>query len=231
MAIVGIIGGLGPESTIEYYRQIISAYEERDPNAGGPPLIINSVNMKHLLGMVEAGELEGLVAYLSEAVRRLASAGAQVGLISAVTPHIVFDAVQRRSPIPLISIVETACEAAEQLGITRAGLLGTRFTMQGRFYPEVFQRSGIRILMPRPAEQDEVHEIYFEELVKCVILPATRKRLLAIVQRMIDEDGIQALVLGGTELSLLVREPTVCGIPVLDSTKLHVERAVTELLR
>ncbi len=231
MAIVGIIGGLGPESTVEYYRQIISAYEERNPGAGGPPLIINSINMKKLLAMVSAGELDALVDYLSEEVKRLASAGAEVGLVSAVTPHIAFDAVQRRSPIPLISIVESACEAAEQLGITRAGLLGTRFTMQGRFYPDVFQRSGIRVFVPPLADQDVVHQIYFEELVKCVILPATRKRLLTIVQRMIDDEGIQALVLGGTELSLLVREPTVCRIPVLDSTKIHVDRAVKELMR
>ncbi len=231
MAIVGMIGGLGPESTVEYYRQIVSAYEERRPEAGGPPLIINSINMKKLLAMVAAGELEALVDYLSEEVERLASAGAVVGLISAVTPHMVFDAVQRRSSIPLISIIEAVCEAAEQLGITRAGLLGTRFTMRGHFYPDVFQRSGIHIFLPTLKEQDEVHEIYFGELVKCVILPATRKRLLAIVQRMIDEDGIQALVLGGTELSLLVREPVICGIPVLDSTRIHVERAVKELLR
>ena len=231
MAIVGMIGGLGPESTIDYYRQIISAYEERCPDAGGPPLILNSINMKKLLAMVEAGELESLVAYLYDEVQRLANAGAEVGLISAVTPHIVFDALQQRSPIPLISIVEATCEAAEQLGITRAGLIGTRFTMQGRFYPEVFQRSGIKVIVPTLTEQDVVHQIYFGELVKYVILPASRKRLLEIVRRMKDEDGIQALVLGGTELSLLVRESAVCGIPVLDSARIHVERAVAELLR
>lgn len=137
MKTLGIIGGVGPESTIEYYRRIMAAYRERSPDHGAASIVINSIDNKKQLGFVERGALNELTEYLVGEIERLSRASADIGLIAANTPHLVFDAVQERSPIPLISIVGATCAAAKAAGLKRLALFGTRFTMQatlpGRF--------------------------------------------------------------------------------------------------
>jgi aspartate racemase len=227
---IGIIGGLGPESTIEYYRLIIASYAERRPDGSYPSIIINSIDLQKLRDMVEANERARMTEFLVSEIQRLARAGAECGLVAANTPHIVFDEVRRQSPIPLISIVEATCEAAKALGLKKLGLFGTRFTMQGRFYPDVFSKEGIVLAAPEEHDQAFIHDRYFGELVKGIVLPETRERLLTIVDRLKGRDGIQGLILGGTELSLILRDPTVRGIPVLDTTKIHAKAIVAEAL-
>jgi aspartate racemase len=245
MKTLGIIGGIGPESTIEYYRLIIAAYRERQSVAGVrvvdthaqdaratsyPSIIIKSVDLTQLLRWIGANELDAFTDHLASEIERLARAGADFGALASNTPHIVFDELRRRSPIPLISIVESTCEAAQVLGLKRVALFGTRFTMRGRFYPEVFSRAGLTIFVPEEDEQTYIHEIYMKELLNNIFLPETRQRLLAIVDRMKAADNIEALILGGTELPLILREAEHDGIPFLDTTKIHVERIVAELL-
>jgi aspartate racemase len=180
---------------------------------------------------VAFGLLDPLEEYLAVAVESLARAGADFALIAANTPHIVFDPVQRRSPIPLISIVEAACEAAQQLRLSRLALLGTGFTMQGRFYPEVFSRAGLELVVPSKEEQAFIHDKYINELLENIFLPATRDRLIAIVEEMKQRHRIQGVILAGTELPLILREVAdQAAIPFLDTTRIHVDRAVKELL-
>jgi aspartate racemase len=226
MKTVGIIGGIGPESTIEYYRLMVAAYRERKQDGSYPSIIIDSIDMKKLLGLIGANQLGGATEYLSAEVQRLARAGAELGLLAANTPHVVFDELHRQSPIPLVSIVEATCEAAGALGLKRLGLLGTRFTMQGRFYPEVFSREGMTLVLPDEDEQTYVHEKYLGELVEGIFLPETRERLLAIVARLKEREGIEGLILGGTELPLILRGSTQSGIPFLDTTRIHVAAVV-----
>ena len=230
MKTVGMIGGIGPESTIDYYRLIIAAYREQKPDGSYPAIVINSVDLTKLVGWFERNELPKVTEYLVGEVQKLARAGADFGLLAANTPHIVFDEIRRQSPIPLISIVEATCEAAKALGLKKVGLLGTRFTMQGRFYPEVFSRACITLAVPQQNEQDYIHDKYMNELLKGVFLPETRERLLAIVDQLKQREGIQGLILGGTELPLILRDATAGGIPLLDTTRIHVNAAVAQLL-
>jgi aspartate racemase len=222
---LGMIGGLGPESTVDYYKLIVAAYRERT-NGGYPAIIINSVDLNKARDLVTANSLAELTEYLVAEVQRLARAGADFGLITANTPHIVFDDIQRQSPIPLLSIVGATCQAVRALGLKKVGLLGTRFTMQGRFFPEVFEKAGITLVVPGEDEQAWLHEKYFGELVNGVFLPETRERILAIIRRMRQSDGIEAVILGGTELPLLLRDAPPQGIPCLDTTQIHVKAAV-----
>jgi aspartate racemase len=148
MKTLGVIGGIGPESTIEYYRLLIQAYRTHVPDGSNPPILINSVNMKYLVTLFETNELAKVTEYLLAEIQKLADGGAHCGLLSANTPHVVFDEVSRRSPIPLVSIVEATCEAARKLGLKRLALFGTRFTMQGQFYPKVFSRAEIASSYP-----------------------------------------------------------------------------------
>ncbi len=230
MKLIGIIGGIGPESTVDYYRLFISIYRERRPDGSYPPLLINSIDLAKALQLVGSNDLAGLTAYLLVEIRRLAQAGATHGLLSANTPHIVFDELQRASPIPLLSIVETACRAAVAQKLKRAGLFGTRFTMQGGFYQQVFEREGIDIVVPEAADQEFIHDTYMNELVNGVFLAETRERYIAIARQLKKQNSIEALILGGTELPLLLRDASGIGMPLLDTTRLHVERAVSEFL-
>jgi aspartate racemase len=230
MKTVGMIGGIGPESTVEYYRAIIAAYREQRPDGSYPPIIVNSIDMKRMLDLIEANELAGVTDYLVGEVETLARAGADFALLAANTPHLVFDRIERRSPIPLVSIVQAALEAAKALALRKLGLLGTRFTMQGRFYSDLFSREGIALVVPDPEGQAYVHHIYMHELVKGIILPETREELLNIVDRLKAREAIQGLILGGTELPLILRGDTARGVSLLDTTQIHVKSVVAHML-
>ena len=138
MKTLGIIGGLGPESTVEYYRMIIDSYREKVQDGNYPSIQINSINMTKMLNLVGKKDFTGLTDYLLAEVIKLANAKAEIGLIASNTPHVVFKEISRQSPIPLISIVEATCKAVKVLGLEKVGLIGTRFTMQGEFYTKVF---------------------------------------------------------------------------------------------
>src|SRR6266404_7504202 len=230
MKTLGIIGGLGPESTVDYYQRIIALYRERTRDGSYPEFIIASVNLTKGLNFMEAGDLAGMADYLLEAIGKLARAGADVGLISANTPHIVFDDVAAKSPIPLISIVEATCAAAKARKLQRLALFGTRYTMQASFYPKVFSRERIELLVPERDDQNYIHDKYFRELVPGKFLPEICAGLLAIVDRMKARSDIDGVILAGTELPLILRDPDHNGVPFLDTTRIHVEAAVTEML-
>src|SRR5947199_2837530 len=225
MKTLGIIGGLGPESTIDYYQRLIALYRERTGDGSYPEFIINSVNLKKGLDFMAANNLAGMADYLLEGIGKLARAGANFGLIAANTPHIVFDDVAPRSPIPLISIVEATCAAAKAQNLKRLALFGTRYTMQANFYPKLFAREGIDLLVPDSQDQDFIHAKYMSELVPGKFLAETRAGLLTIVDRMKATNDIDGVILAGTELPLLLRYSDHNGIPFLDTTKIHCEAA------
>jgi aspartate racemase len=229
MKTLGIVGGIGPESTIDYYRLIIASYRAKKLDGSAPSIIINSVDLQSMLSLIAANDLPKLTDFLVTEVQRLAGAGADFGLLAANTPHMVFDEVSARSPIPLISIVEATRDASLAGGFQKLGLFGTRFTMQARFFFDVFERSGMTLVVPDDPDQLFIHDKYMNELGKNIFLDETRDRMLAIARDLVEQQGIQSLILGGTELPLLLRDADI-GVPLLDTTKIHVERAVGALL-
>jgi aspartate racemase len=227
---LGIVGGLGPESTIEYYRFILDGYRGRRSDGSAPHLIIDSLDVTRAIAMLDANDLSGLVDYISGAVERLTRAGAEVALIAANTPHIVFDRIKQRASIPMISIVQATCYRALALGLKRLGLLGTGFTMRAHFYPEVFARAGLELRLPAEGEQAFIHEKYIHELLKNKFEAETRAALLGIIERLRRDKGIEAVVLAGTELPLLLRGSEPEGLRFLDTTLIHVSAAVEAIL-
>ena len=231
MKLLGIIGGTGPESTVEYYRLLISSYRDAKRDGSYPQLLINSIDNQKLLALIGAKELQAVTDWLVREVERLAAAGAEFGLFAANTPHIVFDEVQRQSSIPLLSIVKVTCAAAKTQSIKTAGLFGTRFTMQGGFYPRVFSREAIRLIVPKLEEQEYIHHIYMSELLNGIFLPDTRTRMLSIVDRLREQEQVDGLILGGTELPLLLKDQCYAGIPFLNTVAIHVEQAVRAMMQ
>lgn len=231
MAVVGLIGGIAPESTVDYYRSMVALYRERRGADHYPRILINSVNLSTLVELVTTGRLDDLTSFLLDELGRLKRAGADFGLLASNTPHIVFDRVSAQSPIPLLSIVEATAEAASAGGFRTVGLFGTRFTMEGGFYASVLARFGIHLVLPNPEERDFVHSKYMGELIQGQFRPDTRNAFEALIRTLHVRDAVEAIILGGTELPLLLRDATDLPCPLLDTTAIHVESAVRRLLQ
>lgn len=229
MKTLGIIGGIGPGSTVDYYRTIIELYRARMADGSYPPILINSIDMQRVLTTVGAGELDALTNWLLAELQKLDRAGADFAIMASNTPHIVFDDLERQSPLPLISIVEKTCSAAKARGHKRLALFGTRFTMQGTAYRDLFSRQEIAVIAPDPEDLDYIHDKYMSELVAGIFLPETRSGLLAVVDRMAQQANIDAVILGGTELPLLLRDPSHNGLALLNTTRIHCEAAVDRM--
>ena len=230
MKTLGLIGGVGPESTIEYYRLLIDGYRERVGDGSYPHFHLSSIDLKRMVDFFSAGKLQEVAEYLLAELQALSRAGADFAAVAANTPHAVFDVLRQRAPLPLVSIVEATCDAARAQGLRRVGLFGTRFTMRGRFYPDVFDAAGVELVVPATAEQDYIHDKYMGELVVGVFSDKTRAGLLEIVQRLRRDEHIEGLILGGTELPLILRDATEAGVPLLDTTRLHVAAILNRML-
>jgi aspartate racemase len=231
MKTLGMIGGIGPESTVDYYKNIIALYRERQPDGHYPQFVINSIDLQKGIDFLEANDLAGMTEFLLAEIQQLPRAGAEFGIIAANTPHIVFDEVKAKSPIPFISIVEASCDYAKARKLKRLGLFGTRYTMQADFYQKVFRRGGVELVVPETKDQDYIHEKYFAELVPGIFLSETRANLLSIVDRMKAKIDIEGVLLAGTELALILRGDSHNGIALLDTGKIHCQAAVNEMLK
>ena len=230
MKTVGIIGGIGPESTIEYYRKIVSSYLKRQTTGNYPQIIINSIDMTKMLDLIGNGEFEEVSHYLASEIKKLEYAGAEFGVLASNTPHIVFNKVCELSQLPLISIVEATGKKIADIGLEKVALFGTKFTMQGGFYAEVLSKNGIEVITPDEADQRFIHDKYMSELVKGIILDQTRTGLINVIEKMKKKNNVQGLILGGTELPLILKPDNVSGVHVFDTTEIHVE-SIMEVLR
>ncbi|HEV2664007.1 MAG TPA: amino acid racemase, partial [Blastocatellia bacterium] len=154
VTIFGLVGGIAPESTIDYYRQIIAEYRKTDSEGGHPLILITSVDLHRTIRLLNASRYDELADILVTEIARLERAGAAFAAIASNTAHIVFEEVAKRSTLPLMSIVEVTCAAAKNQGIRRPALFGTRFLMNAPFYAEIFALAGLRVVLPTTADQD-----------------------------------------------------------------------------
>lgn len=229
MAKIGMIGGLGPESTLDYYRLLIETYRNKTKCESNPEIIIYSIDINTLLKLVANKQWDNLVELLVNSIEVLHKAGADFGFISSNTPHIVFDRVQELSPIPLLSIVDETCNYMKKIGVKKVGLLGTKFTMQSEFYQRACNKNNIKIFVPNEKEQNYIHNKLMTEIELGNFFDETRKGLMDIIKRMIEEDSIEGAILGCTELPLILTKSEF-GIPFLNTTKIHVESIINYYL-
>jgi aspartate racemase len=224
MKVIGIIGGVGPESTVDYYKSIITTCRIGQSLAA-PEIIIYSINIDEVLSLVGQRDWSKLIYLLVSKIKALHRAGADFAAISANTPHIVFDEVAEKSPIPLISIVTATLEKTRQLGLKKVGLLGTKFTMQANFFAPPFAAQGMEVVVPPAQDQEYIHEKLMTEIELGMFTEETRQGLVAVAKRMKQTEQIEGIILGCTELPLILREDD-CGIPSLNTTAIHVEAIV-----
>ncbi|MBN2553444.1 MAG: amino acid racemase [Spirochaetales bacterium] len=222
---IGIVGGLGPESTIEYYRGIIEAFRPTYESLGYPEIAIESVDLRSFTEQAEAGQWDGIAAALIERFETLRRGGAEFGAIASNTPHRVFEQVQGGTKLPLLSIVTAVRDHSRKLGVSTLCLLGTRFTMESEFFQRSFQQAGIDLVVPNAREIDYIQEKLFAEVEFGMVEDETRKGFLAIVERLREEQHSEGVILGCTELPLLLKAEDIRG-HYIDTTAIHIAAIV-----
>jgi aspartate racemase len=227
---IGLIGGIGPESSIEYYRLIIKRFQEKLNTKDYPELMINSINMTQMLDYVFNNKLDKLVDFLMERINDLEKTGVDYMAIASNTPHIVFDKLAEKSNTPLVSIVEVTCKEVQDKKIQRVALFGTKSTMTNGFYNDVAQKYGINIVLPDDEKQDYIHNKYMTELVFNKIVPETKEQLIQIIRELKEEESIEGLILGGTELPLILKQSDFDDIKIFNTTEIHVESIVAKII-
>jgi aspartate racemase len=230
---IGIIGGLGPEATIDYYKQIIEIFNTQNSNkkAVYPEIIIYSVDLWKLVELFNADQFDNVARYLSDRIIDLQKAGAEFAVLSANTPHLVFNEIQSQVNIPLISIVETCAKRAQAMNRKRCLLLGTKFTMQNNFYQKVFEEFDIEIFVPDVGQIDFIHSKILNEMELGIFREETKQEMLEIVSDLQKRYNVDGVILGCTEFPILFKEDEYLRLPFLNTTGIHVEAIVEACLR
>jgi aspartate racemase len=225
---IGILGGMSPESTVEYYHYITHAYTERFGNYGYPEIIIYSVSFQPYVDWPQQERWDLVAQGLSEAAQKLEAAGADFIVIATNTMHLVFDQVQASVSVPMLSLLDAVGEAILARGMNTVGLLGTRFTMEKTFYQDALARKGISVLVPDADDREYVNAVIYNELVAGQIRDESRAGFVAIIKKL-AERGAEGVILGCTEIPLLVSEADA-GMPLFDTTVIHAEAALNYAL-
>ena len=226
---IGILGGMSPESTAAYYEIITRSYTERFGDYGYPEVVIYSVSFQPYVDWPTAGRWDLVAQGLQQAAQKLEAAGADFILIATNTMHVVFDEVQAGIGVPMLSLLDVVAEAISSRGMTKVGLLGTRFTMEKPFYQEALAQHGIDVLTPVAEDRDYVHHVIYDELVAGQIRDVSRDGYVEVVKKLVQE-GAEGVILGCTEIPLLITEADT-GVPLFDTTRLHAEAALAYALK
>lgn len=221
---VGILGGMSWESSAEYYRLLNVAVRD----ALGPPhsarVLIWSVDFAEIAALQHGGDWDRLARILADAARGLVRAGAEMLLLATNTMHIVAPAIQAAIPVPLLHIADPTGAAIHAAGLRRVGLLGTAFTMEQDFYrARLAEVHRLDVIVPDAGDRATVHRVIYDELVAGIVSDVSRAAYRDIIARLVA-DGAQAIILGCTEIMLLVG-PGDSAVPLFDTTALHVAAA------
>lgn len=226
---IGIIGGLSAESTTHFYSALTRLYVEQQGNTNYPEIVLFSVRFQTFMEWSSAGEWDKFTVGLLTGLRALHAAGADFAVIAANLPHVVFEAVERESPLPLLHIADAVSKSAQYRGFRRVALLGTLPTMSARFYPDRLQQFGIACLLPSPDEQQVIQEVIDTELFRGIVTAESERKYVRIINSL-KERGADAVILGCTEIPLLITAAN-SPLPVLDSMVLFVEKTLATALQ
>ncbi|THF62865.1 aspartate/glutamate racemase family protein [Pseudothauera nasutitermitis] len=230
MKTIGLLGGMSWESTLPYYRIVNQTIKERLGGLHSARVVLYSVDFHEIERMQHAGDWESAGRLLADAARRLEGAGAEFIVLCTNTMHKVAPAIEQAVGVPLLHIADATAEAIRAAGLRKVGLLGTAFTMEQPFYKDRLRDAhGLEVLVPEEVERVEVHRVIYEELCLGRILPVSREFYRAVIAGLVAR-GAQAVILGCTEISLLVTQEDA-AVPLFDTTLLHARGAAEFALR
>jgi len=225
---IGIIGGIGPASTVEYYNRIISEYRKISNDENYPQLFINSVNMTEMLGYLSANDNDNLVNMLVKEIEKLIVIGADYIAIASNTPHCVINEVIEKANIPIISIVDETCKYVKSKKIKKVLLTGTRFTMDRDFYSKALKKYDIECIVPNDNEKDIIHEIIFPDLENGIIVEKSKVIFKEICNKIIKSENADGILLACTELPLMIKENDF-EITVVDTMEIHIKSILEKI--
>lgn len=229
MKTIGLLGGMSWESTQTYYRLINEGVKARLGGLHSATLVLYSVDFAEIEALQHAGDWAATARILSDAALSVQNAGADFLVIGTNTMHKVAPEIEQAIDIPLLHIADATAKVLNRDGIHRVGLLGTRFTMEQAFYRDRLKEAGIEVITPEEAQRDEIHRVIYEELCRGEIDPVSREAYLETVTSL-SERGAQAVILGCTEIGLLIRQADT-SVPLYDTTEIHAAQAVEQALR
>lgn len=227
---LGLVGGTGPESTMVYYRELNKRIHEKTNGEEFPEIVIESVNLYKALGMVANEEYEELDRYLSKAIFNLEACGADIVALTAGTMHVVFEKLESKVNVPFISIPEAVAELAVSKGYKKVGLLGTIFTMEKDYLSKAFVKKGIEVIVPSEENRILVNERISKELEYGIVKETSTNELISVIEEMREKSGIEAVILGCTELPLALNENN-CPVECLDIMDIHIQKLVKLMVR
>ena len=222
---IGLVGGTGPESTLMYYKELNSRIDTLTNGKAMPDVVIDSVNFRRAWEYVSEGRYEELTDYLAEKVENLKKAGADIITLTAGTMHIVYDEIVEKTGVNLVSIPKAVCDEVVSKGIKKVGLLGTVFTMEKDYMKKDLLAAGVEVFVPEKAERDLLAKRLLEELELGIVKESTYREYVDVINRMKNEDGIEAVILGCTELPLLLNADN-CPIMCLDAVEIHIKKLI-----
>ena len=222
---IGLVGGTGPESTLMYYKELNSRIDRITDGKQMPDVAIESVNFRKAWNYVVEKQYDSLTDYLSEKVHNLESTGSQVIALTAATMHIVYDEIVQKTGIKLISIPKSVAEEIVKKGYKKVGLLGTIFTMEQDYMKKDLIKAGIEVCIPEKSDRELVAKRIYEELEVGIVKDTTLKEFISIIEKIKKKQGIQAVILGCTELPLLLNKDN-CPVDCLDSVEIHLQKLI-----
>ena len=222
---IGLVGGTGPESTLMYYKELNTRIDQLTGGKAMPDLAIESVDFRKAWAYVSNGEKDNLADYLSEKVSCLRSTGCEVISLTAGTMHLVINEIEKKTGVSLVSIPKAVADEAASKGYTKVGLLGTIFTMEQDYMKKDLIDAGIEVCIPGKEDRELVAKRIFEELELGIVKEETLKEFQDLISKMKNEQGIQAVILGCTELPLLLNEKN-SPLPILDSVEIHIRKLI-----
>lgn len=229
MKTIGLIGGMSWESTVPYYRQINETIKERLGGLHSAKIVLFSVDFHEIEQFQRAGDWDAAGVILAEAARSLQAAGAAFLVLCTNTMHRVAFSIEAAVTIPLFHIADPTAAEIKRAGHSTVGLLGTRFTMEQAFYRDrLSERHGLRVIVPSAEDRETVHRLIYEELCLGVVSAKSRSEYRRIMQSLASQ-GAQAIILGCTEISLLVNQQD-SEVPLFDTTAIHARAAAEEAL-
>ena len=223
---IGLVGGTGSESTLMYYKQL---NEKIDVLTGGkamPDIAIESVDFHRMWGYVTDEQYGALADYPYEKIETLDKGGSEIISLTAVTAHVVFDELEQRFGKPIVSIPKAVCDEAVSKGKKKIGLLGTALTMNNDYMKKDLRQAGIEVFVPNEDERKLVAQRIYEELERGIVNESTLKELTGIIDRMKDEDGIEGVILGCTELPLILNKDN-CPVECFDAVEIHIRKLIS----
>ena len=229
MRTIGVLGGMSWQSTAEYYRILNELVAERLGGLHSAELVVRSVDFARVEALQVAGDWDEAGRLLARVGEQLEAAGADVVVLATNTMHQVAGRLEEMFGTAFLHLGDVTARAVLDAGVARVGLLGTRFTMEQPFYADRLASHGLEVVVPAEADRDEVHRVIYDELCVGVVDDGSRERVRDAVRRLVAR-GCTGVVLGCTELELLLTEPDLDGVPLFATTRLHCEAAVAAAL-